>query len=183
MVEGAEASLQDCILDATSPSRVAYAALDGDGTGGALSLDACTTIGKLHALKLPLVSNSILLAELAAGDSWTAPIIAERRQQGCMRFSYVPEDARTPRRFRCVPGSPTPRLSPVLRFTSLRYGMATYAQTRRRPRAPRSATAPTTKARWAPTTTCTQPQREANLRLRLDEYLRVGLEAGIFHET
>jgi hypothetical protein len=26
------------------------------------------------------------------------------------------------------------------------------------------------------------PQREVNLRLRLDEYLRVGLEAGIFHE-
>jgi hypothetical protein len=27
------------------------------------------------------------------------------------------------------------------------------------------------------------PQREANLRLRLDEYLRFGLEAGIFHAS
>jgi hypothetical protein len=26
-------------------------------------------------------------------------------------------------------------------------------------------------------------QREANLRIRLDEYLRVGLSAGIFYET
>ena len=28
-----------------------------------------------------------------------------------------------------------------------------------------------------------QPQREANLRLALDEYLRFGLEAGIYYET
>jgi len=27
------------------------------------------------------------------------------------------------------------------------------------------------------------PQRERNLRLRLDEYLRFGLEAGIFYAT
>jgi hypothetical protein len=26
------------------------------------------------------------------------------------------------------------------------------------------------------------PQREANLRMRLDEYLRAGLEAGVFYE-
>ena len=28
-----------------------------------------------------------------------------------------------------------------------------------------------------------QPQREANLRVRLDEYLRFGLEAGIFYAS
>ncbi len=28
-----------------------------------------------------------------------------------------------------------------------------------------------------------QPQRETNLRLRLDEYLRFGLEAGFFYAT
>jgi len=28
-----------------------------------------------------------------------------------------------------------------------------------------------------------QPQRETNLRIRLDEYLRVGLEAGIFYPS
>ena len=27
------------------------------------------------------------------------------------------------------------------------------------------------------------PQRESNLRIRLDEYLRYGLEAGIFYAT
>ena len=28
-----------------------------------------------------------------------------------------------------------------------------------------------------------RPQREANLRIRLDEYLRHGLRAGLFHAT
>jgi hypothetical protein len=28
-----------------------------------------------------------------------------------------------------------------------------------------------------------QPQRETNLRIRLDEYLRYGLEAGFFYAT
>ena len=28
-----------------------------------------------------------------------------------------------------------------------------------------------------------QPQRETNLRVRLDEYLRFGLEAGVFYPT
>jgi hypothetical protein len=28
-----------------------------------------------------------------------------------------------------------------------------------------------------------RPQRESNVRTRLDEYLRFGLEAGIFYQT
>ena len=28
-----------------------------------------------------------------------------------------------------------------------------------------------------------QPQRESNIRARLSEYLRFGLEAGVFYET
>jgi hypothetical protein len=181
VVEGAESSLQDCILDATSLSRVAYAALDHNGIGGPLSLDACTMIGKLHALKFPLILNSILLAELAPADTWVAPIIAERRQQGCARYSYVPLDARTPRRFRCVPGEDT-TLSPVLRFASLRYGMAVYAQLGQAASlAIRNGA--DDEGEMGAYHHVHKPQRETNLRLRLDEYLRVGLEAGIFYET
>lgn len=181
VVEGAEASLQDGILDATSLSRVAYAALDGNSVGGALSLDACTAIGKLHALKFPLVSNSILLAQLATGDSWVAPILVERRQQGCVRYSYVPLAARTPRRFRCVPGEDT-TLSPVLRFASLRYGTAVYAQLGQAASAA-IRTGADDEGEMGAYHHLHKPQRETNLRLRLDEYLRVGLEAGVFYET
>ncbi len=181
VVEGSETFLQDCVLDATALSQVAHAALDGAGIGGPLSLDACTTIGKLHALKFPLVSNSLLLAELATGDTWSAPIIAERRQQGCMRYSYVPSTARTPRRFHCVPGQDT-ESSPVLRLSSLRYGSAVYAQLGQA-----ASTAIRTGAddegEMGVYHHLHKPQRETNLRLRLDEYLRVSLEAGVFYET
>ena len=47
----------------------------------------------------------------------------------------------------------------------------------------KSGKAPMTRRRWAPFTTSIQPQREANLRARLDEYLRFGLEAGIFYAS
>lgn len=181
VVAATQAGLRDCVLDATSLAGVAYAAPDGVGVGGPLSLDACTTIGKLHAQFFPLVSNSILLAETTAGDGWAAPIIAQRRQQGCVRFSYAPTSARLPRRYRCVPGADTTP-SPVLRFASLRYGVPMYAQL---------GEAASSEVRHGADDEgemgayhhLHRPQRETNLRLRLDEYLRVGLEAGVFFQT
>ena len=179
--EGSEAELHDCILDATSLSRVAYAALDGNSAGGPLTLDACTSIGKLHVLRFVLVSNAILLAELEAVDTWVASIIAERRQLGCVRYSYVPADARTPKRFQCVPGDNT-TLSPVLRFSSLRYGTAVYAQLGQAASA-EIRTGADDEGEMGVYHHVHKPQRETNLRLRLDEYLRVTLEAGVFYET
>ena len=180
VVEGSEAQLTDCILDATALSAVAYAALDGDDRGGPLSLDACTSIGKLHALHFPGVSNSILLAELAGIDTWSAPIVADRRQTGCVRYSYLPASARMPRRFRCVPGDDTTH-SPVLRFSSLRYGTAAYAQLGQAASTD-IRTGADDEGEMGAYHHVHAPQRETNLRLRLDEYLRVGLEAGVFHE-
>lgn len=181
VVEGSESSLADCILDATALSNVAYATLDDAGSGGSLSLDACTAIGRIHALVFELISNSILLAESDGLAPWPAAIVADRRQQGCVRFSHVPLSARTPRRFHCVPGPDTTQ-APVLRFSSLRYGVATYARL--------GSGASDALLRGGDDEGemgayhhVHAPQRETNLRVRLDEYLRIGLEAGIFHET
>ena len=181
VVEGSEARLTDCILDATALSLVAYAELDGDGAGGPLTLDACTSIGKLHTLRFVTVSNSVLVAELATADTWTAPVIAERRQLGCVRYSYVPVAARTPRRFRCVPGDDT-TLTPVLRFSSLRYGTAVYAQLGQAASL-EVRNGADDEGEMGAYHHVHKPQRETNLRLRLEEYLRVGLEAGVFYEN
>lgn len=168
----------DSVLDATAMDRVAYAAPDGDGPGGKLSLVGCSSVGKLHAMELELVSNSLLLAELAKPDSWAAPILAVRRQQGCVRYSYLAAAARTPRRHRCIPGEDTTQ-TPVLRMASLRYGTPLYLQL--------GQSASVELRRGADDEGevgvyhhVQRPQREANLALRLDEYLRVGLEAGVF---
>lgn len=179
--EASETRLEDCVLDATAPEQVAYCAPDGNSAGGPLGLVACTSIGKLHVREFTLVSNSILWGKRAPGDTWVAAVVADRRQLGCLRFSYVPIDARTPKRFRCVP-DPEGGTTPELRFAARAYGNAGYL---------RLGTATHSSVRQGADDEgemgayhfVAAPHREANLRLRLDEYLRVGLEAGIFHET
>jgi hypothetical protein len=170
----------DSIIDAYSATGVALAAPDGAAAGAAVQLVGCTVIGKLHALSCSLISNSIVLARLAAADTWPAPVMVQRRQVGCVRFSHLPESARVPRRYRCLPETaPSPGLA-TPQFTTLRYGFAGYAQL--------DAASGVLLLRGADNDT--QPgafnfvfhaQRETNLKLRLDEYLRVGLEAGVIH--
>jgi hypothetical protein len=176
-----EARFDDSILDACAPTGTAYAATDDVSAGGALSLKACTAVGKVHAVTFPLVSNSILLAELESGSTWLAPIVVTRRQEGCVRFSYLPSTARVPRRFRCVPGDDTSATA-VPQFTSLRYGHYAYAQVGQSSGAAILSGADD-EGEMGAFHYLFQPQRETNLRIRLDEYLRIGLEAGIFYDS
>jgi hypothetical protein len=95
-----------------------------------------------------------------------------------MRFSFVPPGSRTPRRFHCAGDDPRER--PF--HTSLRYGDPGYMQLRRstvdaiRLGADDESEMGVTHELYA-------PQREDNLRIRMDEYLRFGLEAGFFYAT
>jgi hypothetical protein len=198
-------SLSHCILDATRDTHVAFAAPDGIEEGGSLTVVNSTVVGKVRTHTMDLASNSIFVAELASPDpGWTAPVRAERRQQGCVRFSRVPEGSRLPRRYRCQPdlalearakalGLASPedlpaaeremlvlRLTPM--FRSLRYGDPAYAQLSRRC-AVEIREGAEDQAEMGAFHDLYQPQREGNLRVRLDEYLRFGLEAGVFYET
>lgn len=164
-----------------------------------LSLDACTILGGARAVSLPLVSNSI----------FTAPVAATRKQIGCVRFSYVPEGSSTPRRYRCQADlafaeeilrikkkDPNKKLTKseladlrravaaeiVPGFVSTQYGEAAYAQlTLTTPLAIRAGS--DRGSEMGVYEMLQQPQREANLRAALDEYLRFGLEAGIFYAS
>ena len=175
---GATMSATDSIVDATAVDRMGYADLDDVGAGGALRLVCCTVIGKVHALSFPLVSNSVLLTRLASADTLPAPVIAERRQEGCVRFSYLPRGARVPRRFHCWPESASSPAAAVPRFTSLRYGFPAYMQLATTSGA-ELLTGADNEGQPGAFNFLFQPQRESNLRVRLDEYLRTGLEAGI----
>ncbi|MGV9456393.1 hypothetical protein [Streptomyces sp. NPDC003635] len=170
----AEAAFRDCVVDA-GESGVAHEAPDGGATGGgSAAYDACTVLGRVHARILERLSNSIVLA--AAGPG--APVLADQRQRGCVRFSSLPPGSRTPRRHRCVPEDV--RLRPVLE--SARYGDPAYCRLDRR----------TPDAVWRGADDeselgvyhhLRQPLREAYLRARLDDYLRFGLEVGLVHAT
>ena len=100
--ELATVSVADSVVDANALTSVAYAALDDAGGGGALTLQGCTVVGKVHATLMSLVSNSILWAASATADNWAGPLWADRKQAGCVRYSYLPAGSVTPRRFACV---------------------------------------------------------------------------------
>ena len=180
-VADAEIALDTCIVDGGAADAVAFA--DGaDGPGATLTIRDCTIVGKVHVRRFVLASNSIVFARLgpAPGESWAAPLIVERRQQGCMRFCFVPAGSTTPERYRCVPDAAHPGVLP--HFTSLRYGDAAYGQLRQRTDVAVREGADD-GGEMGVLHALLQPQRETNLRIRLDEYLRFGLHAGLFYAS
>jgi hypothetical protein len=130
-----------------------------------------------------------------------------RIQTGEVRSSFVPPGSRTPRRLRCQPDlavdsairerkrrQPEP-LDPELNairagiegslapsFTSRRYGRPGYAQLRLGT-PPELATGAEDGSELGAFSHLKQPQRESNLRIRLDEYLPFGLEPGLIYVT
>ncbi len=181
VAELARVHITHSIVDATAPTSVAYAAPGPDEkAGGLLRVENSTVLGKVHAAALELASNTLFLAGLAAGDTWPAPVRVRRRQEGCVRFSYVPPGSRVPRRYRCQPADGDNAVRPLL--TSQRYGDAAYCQLSARCTAEIRRGADD-EAEMGAFHDLYQPQREAHLRARLDEYLRFGLEAGVFYVT
>ena len=230
--ESARVVISSSVVDATDETNVAFAAVNGKDAGGVLRVDnsarsdcnekdsqncpsGSTVVGKVHTREIELASNAIFLAQLAKNDKWLAPIWSERRQEGCVRFSYVPPQSITPRHFRCQPDlarqaveekmrkdakklslPSTPALldatikaaqdSEALRvkpqFTSMQYGDPGYGQLSQRCAVEIRAGADN-ESEIGAFNELYEPQRETDLRVRLDEYLRFGLEAGIFYAT
>lgn len=197
--------INDSILDATDETGIAYAALDGAAAGGMLQAVDCTVIGKVRTVLLEYASNVIFLSRLATGDTWTQPVRSERRQTGCVRFSFVPLTSLVPRRYRCQPEleiadriaarerdgthlTPLQKAqieadvvaSLVPRLTSRRYGEPGYCELAVRCPGQIKEGADD-EAEMGAFHELYEPQRETNLRVRLDEFLRFGLEAGIFY--
>jgi hypothetical protein len=179
VLDGAQIHILNSIVDATAETEVAYAGLDGNDAGAPLNIQNSTVIGKVHTSVMELASNTIFHARLNPFDAWPAPVLAERLQQGCVRFSYLPVGSKVPRPFQSHPqgAAEAARVRPV--FTSLRYGDAGYGQLSLHcSREIRQGA--DDEAEMGAFHNLYQPQRQANLRARLDEYLRFGLEAGIF---
>jgi hypothetical protein len=180
--DGAEVQIANSIVDATAESGIAYAALDNLGPGAPVRITNSTIIGKLYTRVMELASNVIFYATLRKSDAWPGPVCAERLQQGCVRFSSVPPGSKVPRRFRCQPANDADAAHVRPQFTSLHYGDAGYCQLSRQcPEEIRQGA--DDEAEMGAFHDLYQPQREAILRARLDEYLRFGLEAGVFYAS
>ncbi len=182
IARGARVSITDSIVDATSEKRVAYAAADTDDEesvlpGGRLHVENSTIIGRVYTEMLEEASNTIFLAQ--AEDEQVAPISVERCQDGCVRFCYLPLTSRVPNRYQCQPSTEANDRHIHPHFTSLRYGTPGYCQLSQHS-AHEIWQGADNEAEMGVFNALFQPQREANLHVRLDEYLRFGLEAGIF---
>lgn len=178
VAQGSSLSIAHSIVDGLGPDQVAYAALDSQSSGGELTVDCCTLIGKVTT-RLLTASNTIFFSRLQTADPWRAPVIAEQRQQGYVRYSFVPIDAELPARYACWPKVAAVVNAITPRFTSLRYGHPAYCQLH--------ATCPDVIRRGAADEgemgafhDQYAPQREDGLQARLEEYLRFGLETGLF---
>jgi hypothetical protein len=186
-------TLLDSIVDGVG--GVAIAAPDGSPSTR-VRVERCTLLGGIEAYRLDL-SESIVAGVARA----------IRTEQGCVRFSFVAPGSTTPRRYRCQPDLAIaaaveeaerhdPQLDPTERarvrervehwlvpqFTATRYGRPGYCQLRLS--CPEQiGTGAAEGGEMGAFGFVGQAQRESNLRIRLEEYLPVGLEAGWIYVT
>jgi hypothetical protein len=135
----------------------------------------------------------------ASNAIFTGVVSVERQQEGCVRYSFVPDGSRLPRHFRCQPDlaladkSTTETPAAILRrvvpdFTAEDYIDADQVAAPAYLQLAQSGPAEIAQgaedgAEMGVWHHLQQAQREANLRTALDEYLRLGLEAGAIFVT
>ncbi len=164
--------------------------LAGDGANADIRLS--TLLGRLELRALE-GSESLFVGEIEARVV----------QEGCLRYSYSTPTSRTPQRFRCQPdlavaaaktaakdGGKKPedvdlkqvneRVRPF--FTSTTYGHAAYCQLARSAAA-ELTTGAEDGSEMGAFSMLKQAHRESNLHAALEQYLRFGLDAGVFYAT
>ncbi len=170
-------------LDAQAELTARECVIDGD-EGLALS----TSLGSAF-LSRCTVFGEVAVRRLDAEDSvFAGDVRVTLRQQGEIRYSYLPEGSTPPRLFRCQPAmaldgveNPALRAELVLRlrpsFESTAYGRPDYAWLSRGC-AVEIREGAANRAEMGVFNYLKQPQREDNLRRGLAEQIRLGKQAG-----
>jgi hypothetical protein len=160
------------------------------------TLERVTILGRTFFRKLPLASETI----------FAQSVFADQNQDGCVRFSYVNYQSITPRRHRCQPDfeiarrieqaeksgpisaaeraaiTAQVRTRVVPSFTSIHYGDPGYAQLYLNSPV-EIRTGAEDGSEMGVFCHLKQPQRETNLRIRLEEYLPFVLDPGVIYVT
>lgn len=185
----------DSIIDGAGIAAIAGPAA-ADAPGPPLHLERTTIRGDVHAREIDLATEII----------FDGQVTSDRIQIGCVRFSYVEPGSQVPRRYRCQPdlaeedaldtaasagpltAADMDRIRTDVRrrvlptYTDIRYGQPAYLQL--------ALSGPVEIATGAEDGSeigaychLKQPQREANLRQRLQEYVPFGLDSGLVYQT
>lgn len=187
--------LLDSIVDGLGGTAISATNSNTD-PGPPGTLERVTILGASFFRRLPLASEVI----------FTQRVVVAQTQEGCVRFSFVHRLSITPRRYRSQPdlaiataiekaekiGPLTPlqraviaarvRARMVPSFTSIHYGDPGYAQLHLKCPV-EIQTGAEDGAEMGVFCHLKQPQRETNLRIRLEEYLPFGLDPGIIYVT
>lgn len=176
-----EAGFADCIIDAGSgAARAVFAA--PNALRHVLSLTRCTLRGRVEtdgftggltaeeetAEGLPATTDTLFLGAAPA-------VTAARRQVGCIRFSLVPEGSLVPRLYRCIRG-PAPVLA-SLRYADPDYFLLAPGTPDALRRGAENGGEIGAHNRAALTV------RDDNIARSIEDFLRFGHAAGIFHES
>jgi hypothetical protein len=183
-------TITDSIVDATAPGKEAVGAPGYPGAHAVLTIKRSTVFGSVNVNVCELAENSI----------FNDCVNVARRQIGCMRFCYVPPKCRTPRRYRCqsdlvvqaVKENVRPKAQLQMieveltrvrpQFTSVRFGNPGYAQLAESC-ADEIKRGADDESEMGVFHDLFQPQREANLRTRLEEYKPAEMDVGLFFVT
>lgn len=195
--------ISDSILDATGndcegPACEAIGAAGSSFAHAMLSIKRSTIFGRIDTHAIELAENSIFMGTIKVA----------RRQLGCMRFCYVRPISRTPKRYNCQPDlveqyaeneliqtsiennqSPPSKeaIKAVKEFAQVRvrplfnchrYGNPTYCQLSN-DCAQEIKRGADDESEMGVFHDLFQPQREANLRTRLEEYIPARADVGI----
>ncbi|MBZ0170206.1 hypothetical protein MELA_00274 [Candidatus Methylomirabilis lanthanidiphila] len=183
--------ISDSILDAIDPDSEAIGAPGCPVAHAVVTIRRSTVFGQIQVRAIELGENSI----------FNDRIMVARRQYGCLRFCYVTPGSRTPPRYNCQPDlvetavaeqvrqgqlpagekdstQERERLRVRPRLNSTRYGMPAYCQLAHSC-AGEIKRGADDESEMGAFHDLFQPQREANLCVRLDEYVPAGADVGI----
>jgi hypothetical protein len=169
----------DSIVDAESSFCPAIAGPDLASAGAVLHIEDSTVIGRVWTEQMSLASNTIFQSRLGRRDPWKATVWANRRQTGCVRFSFLPLESIVPRRYECLPPDAASAGALQPQFISLRFGEPGYCML--------SGDVPL--AIWKGADNGSQmgvfqqiqeTKAVTNIQIRSAEYLPANLERGVF---
>lgn len=191
--------ISDSIIDATgadcdSPECEAIGAAGFALAHAIIDVVRSTVIGRVLTHAIRLGENSIFMGRITVA----------RRQMGCMRFCYLTPYSRTPRRYNCqpdlveapvredlTPGLPAEVIEQLLapermrvrpQFNSTRYGTPTYCQLADSC-AEEIKRGADDESEIGVFHDLFQPQRKANLHVRLEEYVPAHEDVGIIFSS
>jgi hypothetical protein len=174
--------VNDSVIDSTSRHGSAIRGTGGSFALADLTIRRSTVLGRAAVHQVTLGENCI----------FTGALQVARRQEGCVRYSYLAPESRTPTQYRCQPAEAVRKLPAdqakgvqstlVPIFESTRYGSPAYAQL--------AAACPVEIRTGADDESemgvfhdVYEPQRYRNLLARLEDYVPAGYDTGIIFTT